>query len=204
MQIRNLNDARYEACQKADEVLNMISYNRCEMIPTSGIMRAVEKTAGVKIRFAICDFEKYWKKGKIDFASQAVAMNIKQEEDFKIARILVNERQPLVMQRFGLIHALGRIAMGTTEDICEDSDKFRMLVHVDMDIDSIPNDLLEKSEYDFMIPEQAANYFALFVTIPMSMLQKQIRDDKTLTDMAMFFGVSREAIMSRLKLEIAK
>ena len=78
--------------------------------------------------------------------------------------------------------------------------KCRLLVHVDMNIDSTSEEYLDNTEYDFMIKEQAANIFALLVLIPFQTVLEQMRKNDSIEEISRFFGVDYEAIVSRIAL----
>ena len=211
---REMREEYKIAFEKAKEVLSCINYDGTDMVKSSDVLRAVSEMTGRQIRLSVIDFKKLKNNKKLDATWYYAALQLYETEKCKGARILVNSTCHPKMQRFGLIHALGRIATEMLDDIPvfkeEQSEstsektngKCRLLVHVDMDIDSISEEYIDNTEYDFMIKEQAANIFALLVLIPPKTILEQMRKNDSIEEISRFFGVDYEAIISRMKLSL--
>ena len=202
------------AFEKAKEVLSRINYDGADMVKSSDVLRAVSEMTGMQIRLNVIDFKKFKNNKKLDPTGYYAALQLYEKEGCKGARIFVNSTRDPKMQRFALAHSLGRVATGMLDDIPvskiepesnkhsgkKTNRKCRLLVHVDMNIDSTSEEYLDNTEYDFMIKEQAANIFALLVLIPFQTVLEQMRKNDSIEEISRFFGVDYEAIVSRIAL----
>ncbi|MBE6534811.1 MAG: ImmA/IrrE family metallo-endopeptidase [Ruminococcaceae bacterium] len=188
------------AYEKADEVLARIGYKRQEMISTSTVINAVEEMLGVDVKFTDFDFKKLSKNCKVDFDDYGAAMCVSGDEGARKAVILLNERETPEMKRFSLVHELGHLM---TQNYVNNGG-YQVSTHIDMDITSIPDEILDQQSNKFLIDEQVANIFALLVLIPYDMLCTALgevaKKKKTIEEVADFFGVEISALFSRLKL----
>lgn len=188
------------AYEKAKLILSKLNFNsaRHEMMRTADIIDAVEEELGLDIKFSTFDFKKFndENQGKTyDFDSFGAAMCASSSE--KHAIILLNEKETPEMQRFSLVHELGHLMI---QDLSEFSG-YRVSTHIDMDITSIPDEVLDKKGFEFLIEEQQANIFALLVLIPYELLKKAVKEYDSFEDIAKAFGVEKNAIISRIELE---
>ena len=188
------------AYEKADEVLARIGYKRQEMISTSTVINAVEEMLGVDVKFTDFDFKKLSKNCKVDFDDYGAAMCVSGDEGARKAVVLLNERETPEMKRFSLVHELGHLM---TQNYVNNGG-YQVSTHIDMDITSIPDEILDQQSNKFLIDEQVANIFALLVLIPYDMLCTALgevaKKKKTIEEVADFFGVEISALFSRLKL----
>lgn len=186
------------AYDKADVVLSKIAYKTDRMIPTSAVIDAVENILNVDVKFSIYDFSKIppMANKKINFNAYGAAMAV----DGNRVSILLNKNETPEMQRFSLVHELGHLM--TQPKLREQG--FKVSTHIDMDITSIPKEILENPKYNFLIEEQVANIFALLVLIPYEMLVEAIEKFDLIEEAAAFFGVSESAFESRLLLRDAE
>lgn len=188
------------AYEKANLILSKLNLNSCrhEMMRTADIIDAVEKELGLDIKFTTLDFKKFNKeryRKPFNIESFGAAMCVSSEE--KQAIIVLNEKETPEMQRFSLVHELGHLMI---QDLTEFSG-YRVSTHIDMDITSIPNELLDKQGFEFLVEEQQANIFALLVLIPYELLKNAIKEHDSVEGIAKAFGVERNAIFSRMELE---
>ncbi len=191
------------ARDKAAEILKMIPYDPEEMIRTNDIIKAVEKKLNVDVKFTKFDFAALNSGGRrSSFARCGAMMYISNGKNGRKAAILLNEKETPEMVRFSLVHELGHL-------VTTDWDALKtchVSMHVDMDITSIPDKLLKESKdndakHSYLVNEQIANIFALLVLIPYDSLMKAISKYKSIEAVAEFFGVERNAVVSRLMLE---
>ena len=189
------------AYEKAAGVLERIGYNKNEMISTSAVIYAVEQLLNVDVKFTDFNFRNLSKNSKVDFGDYGAAMCVSGLEGKRKAIILLNERETPEMKRFSLVHELGHLM--TQESLKTGS--FQVSTHIDMDITSIPDEILDEQSNKFLIDEQIANIFALLVLIPYDMLCYELEEvakkKKSLEEVADFFGVEISALFSRLKIE---
>lgn len=189
------------AYAKADEVLAKIRYSSKEMIRTASIIDAVEEILHIDVKFTEYDFSRIPTKNKsIDISNFGAAMCVSDHDGKTYATILLNEKETSKMQRFSLVHELGHLMTQPSEAFKE----YQVSTHIDMDITSIPDEVLNATENKFLINEQVANIFALLVLIPFDMLLKAMTKYDSLDKIAEFFGVEKNAVISRLRLEDAR
>lgn len=188
------------AYEKAELVLKEMNYDTNEMIPTSAIMDTVEKILGIDVKFTDYDFKKFNKKDKssVKFEKFGAAMCVEKKDDEITATILLNERETPAMKRFSLVHELGHLI---TQDklVVDENCGYQVSTHINMDITSIPNKIVKK--HSVLIDEQIANIFALLVLIPMDMLLSALKEHDSLEGVARFFGVEKNALISRILLK---
>ena len=188
------------AYEKADEVLKKINFNCAERIRTASLIDAVEELLNIDVKFADYDFRKLSKNRGSEFEEYGAAMCVSVEEKERRAIIILNEKETAKMKRFSLVHELGHLM--TQKNLT--STGYRVSTHIDMNITSIPDEILDEKENKFLIDEQVANIFALLVLIPESALLEAIDEFDDLDKMADYFGVERIAMLSRIKLFIDK
>ena len=102
------------------------------------------------------------------------------------------------MIRFSLVHELGHLM---TE--CESesrSEGYKISTHIDMDITSIPKEVLEDPGMEYLVDEQAANIFSLLVLMPQEAFVRALKKNDKISDIAILFGVESEAVKSRMML----
>ena len=202
------------AFEKAKDVLSRINYDGTDMVKSSDVIKAVSEMTGMQIRLIVVDFKKFKSNKRFHITEYYAALQLYKTKECNGVGIFVNSTRDPKMQRFALVHALGRIATGMLDDVPvigtdpelkelsgkKASGKCRLLVHIDMDIDSISEEYLDNTEYDFMIKEQAANIFALLVLIPPQTVLEQMQKNDSIEEISRFFGVDDEAVISRVEL----
>ena len=191
------------AYNKAAEVLENINYkeNYKEngMIRTASVIDAVEELTGIDVKFAEYDFSKLTdKKKKVNVEHYGAAMCVSENDNAKTATIFLNNKATAKMQRFSLIHELGHLI---TDVNTVSIGKYKISAHIDMDITTIPEKILNDKKYAFLIDEQIANIFALLVLIPYDLLCEEAPKYNKFEDLADAFGVETNAIISRMILE---
>ncbi len=190
-----------EAFEKANVILKRLGYdyntNQC-VIKTADIISAVEEELNIDVKFAEYDFARFACQNPSvakNISRLGAAMSVSTNENGKIATILLNEKETPEMQRFSLVHELGHLMLQNDE-----TNGYKISTHIDMNITSISNALLDDPKFDFLVEEQKANIFALLVLIPEELLERTLYERDSITDVANFFGVEREAIRSRMRL----
>lgn len=190
------------AYKKAQEVLEKISCRRDEMVRTASVIEAVEEILGIRVKFTEYNFEKLSNNvsNKVDLSDYGAAMCISHKNEDTFALILLNERATTEMKRFSLVHELGHLI--TKPSI--EAQPYQVSTHINMNITTIPDSILDDEKYAFLIDEQVANIFALLVLIPYDMLVEAFDKYQTLEAVAQFFGVEKDALISRMILEQEK
>lgn len=200
----DIRKAFKDAREKANVILSMIRYNKekDELIPTNEIIRAVEKKMNVEVKFATYDFKKLVDKNipqSLNVGKCGAAMCVSQNNGKSTAAILLNERENARKQRFSLVHELGHLMLQGT--VCNDG--FRVSTHIDMDLTSIPTEILEEQDNNFLLQEQQANIFALLVLMPGDMFERVKEEKDSISEIARVFGVEKDAVYSRFILDLA-
>ncbi len=189
------------AYEKANEILKRINYSSKAMIRTAAIMDAVEDALEIDIRFTDYDFKKInLDKKNLDVSKYGAAMCVFEDNGEKRAAILINEDETPKMKRFSLVHELGHLM---TQPLSSFKD-CQVSTHIDMDITSIPDEALDSTDNKFLLDEQIANIFALLVLLPFEILVDVVKDSNSIEEVADFFGVEKNAVISRLLLEDAQ
>lgn len=170
------------------------------MIYTDSVIDAVKHLLQIDIKFTDYDFSMLSKRPNMDFSNYGAAMCVHEINNHRQAIILLNKKETPQMKRFSLVHELGHLMAQKDMGL----NKYFISTHIDMDITSIPEDILNQQNNKFLLDEQVANIFALLVLIPYNMLQKEIESvkakKKTWEETADFFGVEISALFSRLEL----
>lgn len=188
------------AYKNANRVLSMIQPSGEDMIRTASVINAVEEILKIDVRFSDYDFSKLGD-GTFDFTQFGAAMCVADIDGKRTASILLNEKETDEMKRFSLVHELGHLL--TQPELTDFESGFRVSTHIDMRITSIPEEVLDDPQNDFLVKEQAANIFALAVLIPYDILLDVLKH-KTHEKAAKFFGVEVDALSSRKLLEDAQ
>lgn len=185
--------------EKAAAVLKEIDYQRGKMISTTAILKAVEKLTGIDVKIKEFDFSKLAEISKDNerFARYGAAMYVSPEGVDREARVLLNSKETLEMQRFSLVHELGHLMMNTLTPVDK---KYLFSTHIDMDITNISDE--ELKDNDFLVGEQMANAFALIVLIPYESLLTTMKKYDSLEEVAKIFGVEKNALLSRILIGI--
>ena len=184
------------AVDKSNE-LNKMLENEAKlengMISTKRILHMVQHCTKTRIGVAYLPFSKALGKS----SNYGAMMSVYNEDEQQVADIIVNSDMDAEYQRFSLIHELGHLMTGKY-NVEEKSKGYKISAHINQDVFSIP-----KEEYDrdvSLLNEQIANVFALRVLIPFNELMKRIDSNGNLNEIAKSFGVTRDAIISRIVL----
>lgn len=186
--------------EKAEELLKNIRYEKGKMVSTSKIIDEVEKVTKTDVKFKEFNFseieDEKGKKGVFKDCGAAMYVSPGLGKERGEARILLNDRESPKMQRFSLIHELGHLLLEGQNSV----DGYLFSTHIHMRLTSIP-----KKEYesdDFLKKEQMANVFALLVLMPEDSFAYAIKEYDSFDDIGHMFGVTKDAVISRLMLGI--
>lgn len=189
------------AYEKAGEVLDRMPDRKGEMIRTSDIIDVIQQMLNINVRYFDYDFsELSEEKSEMDFSKYGAAMCVSDDGEKRLAKILLNKNETAKMKRFSLVHELGHLITKSTVEV----HGYQVSTHIDMDITTIPDSILDDKRYGFLLNEQIANIFALLVLIPYDMLRESLSKYDSLEQIANRFGVEKDALFSRLMLEDAK
>lgn len=197
------NDKLKIAYEKADEILSLINVKQDEMVAFQDIIEAVEKYSGIKVFLAFCSFSKagisnFSKNGVIKPYGAMTNFVIDEKNNIKEIKIAVNEDVNAKLQRFSIAHELGHIAMKTLseKELLDYKGKFIISSHInDTFIDMNQCDYEESND---LFNELLCNIFALKVLMPREQFYEKLREYNRISGAANFFGVSEEAIISRM------
>lgn len=189
------------AYEKAKLVLDRTPYEPGKMVRTADIINAVKNITDIEVKFLSRDFSTLTKdvKKQKSYESYGAAMCTTEHDGKRTAVIFLNERETPEMKRFSLIHELGHLITHYCDE--DKSDGLLVSTHIDMDITSIPDEILDRKGYEFLIDEQVANIFALLVLIPYDSLIDALEKTDSVEKAAQLFGVEKDALISRLMLE---
>ncbi len=184
------------AYEKAEEFLQHFNHNNC-IISTQDIISSVEQHYCADVDISFTSF----KKANIDKPYGAM-MKIELDSNEgapQKASIILNVDNDNKFQKFSLLHEIGHLVMHAWDqnEIFKEKNKQAYVVstHIDYKITNI-----SKSEYEsdrYLLNEQIANVFALRVLMPTKLFYTKIRDCHDLDEVAAFFGVAKEAVISR-------
>lgn len=186
--------------EKAEKLLKNIRYEKGKMVSTSKIIDEVEKATNTDIKFTEFDFSEIkdydGKVGTFKDCGAAMYVSPASEKERGKARILLNDRENPKMQRFSLIHELGHLMLEGQNCV----NGYLFSTHINMNLTSIPKKQYERDE--FLKKEQMANIFALLVLMPEDSFEYALEEYDSLDDIGHLFGVTKDAVISRLMLGI--
>ncbi len=189
-----------EARRIAKNVSEQVSYKYGELVPTADIMKIVENLTGIDAKFTELDFGllKDVDGNTGAFDNYGAAMYVSEEQGKTVARIILNSRENPKKQRFSLVHELGHLALENMNE----GDGYLFSAHIDMDLTSISDADLDADPA--LVDEQAANIFALMVLMPDDVFRTAVKRNDSLDDIAQLFGVTKDAVLSRIMLGYKK
>ncbi len=190
-----MTDKRFEiATIKANEVLEKLSINSDETVDTGCLVEVVEKLTNTKVYVKELDFN------TIDTECHYGAMMcVTENSDGKSALIILNSNQNVDarFRRFSLVHELGHLLTGKY-NVANSDNQFTLSTHIDYRF----NHIEEEYDDDYLLNEEIANIFALKVLLPSKTLFNKLAEGNDYRKIADFFGVSEEALISRMRLGI--
>lgn len=179
------------AVEKSNLVLEHINFSENDkLISTSKIIHAVKSITKTQIGIRYIPFSKL----NIE-ENYGAMMRVVKKNGEEIAEIFINSDNDSEYQRFSLVHELGHLITGRHN---LDHDGFVISTHIDQNVFSI-----EEKDYisnSYLLNEQIANVFALRTLIPFKSLMSRLDDSSDLKKIANSFGVTKEAIISRIAL----
>ena len=115
------------------------------------------------------------------------------------ATIVLNSDKDVLYQRFSAFHELGHLVAidHNTAGKRYIAPNFIISTHINYNITSISPK--EYNESNYLLNEQIANIFALRVLMPTAIFYLKVRELNNITLVAKFFGVTEDAVMSRMK-----
>ena len=184
------------AYEKSDEICKKLQYESDRMISTQDILDVVKKGYCKDIDVHFIPFD------ELDVNNRYGAMmrtELDSDKKPTKATILINSSKGPKFQRFSLVHELGHLVTGTwTCTNKEDSQVFTLSTHIDFDITNIDESDYADSEY--LLNEQIANIFALRVLMPGKQYYELLRTCGDISEIAKFFGLTEDAVISRAKI----
>lgn len=184
------------AVEKSNLVLKTVNFdNEDSIIPTSKIINSIKSLTGAKIGIDYVSFSKL----EIDADFGAMMRVTKNSDNTKTAEIFINSDRDSSYQRFSLVHELGHL-ITECYNFSPDNKKFTLSTHINQSVFSIDKEAYDKSEY--LLNEQIANVFALRTLIPFNKLIERLEENSDLNKIAKSFGVTKDAIISRIALGV--
>lgn len=181
------------AVEKSDLVLKKLKIRKDErMIPTKDILNAVKEITGFKISVGYTSFSEFK-----ELDNCGAMMCVIKNDDTTFARILINSDNSPKYKRFSLVHELGHL-ITNRHTISSSENQFMISTHIDQNIFSLDKKVYDKDEY--LLNEQIANVFALRTIIPFDALMYRLKNYSDLDEIANIFGVTKEAVISRIAL----
>lgn len=165
------------------------------MVSTKRILHMVQHCTNTRIGIAYVSFSK----ALGPHSSYGAMMRVYNEHEQQIADIVVNSDMDIEYQRFSLVHELGHL-MTERYNVDEKDKGYKISAHINQDVFSISKEEYEEDES--LLNEQIANVFALRVLIPFKELMKRIDSNDNLSEIAKSFGVTKDAVISRIVLGI--
>ena len=186
------------ATEKANLVIGKLNIKENNFIKTEDLVDVVEELTNAKILVAETDFEKINKSAK----RYGAMMNISNGKDnIKSVIIVLNSNRCIdaKFKRFSLAHELGHL-ITEKYTFSDEKKKFILSTHIDYTLNKISEEECEKDEHLFN--EEIANIFALKVLMPIKLLRKALESIKDIKEISNHFGVSEDAVLSRIILEL--
>lgn len=175
------------AYESSDTLLSLLSPIAEGMINSSQAISIIERLLDCSINVIPVEFPmseaSYGAKMKTE-----ISTNCK-----KVATIELNTLHSSVFQRFSLFHELGHLM--TDPSLFNTSNGFILSTHIDYNVTSI-KDVSDS----FLLHEQIANIFALRVLMPYDIFYKKLDELNDLKKIANFFGLTKDAVLSRIML----
>lgn len=189
-----LNEQVRAAYEISDEVIQNISYSPEEMIDTSAVVDYVRKRyfpelalfsrsfAGLSMPSGAC-------------SNSGAKLRVDLSGPVRKATIVLNSDMPPTYQRFCLMQQLGHLAT-LPADAKLDPDSYNVSTQINYDIAGISEADLDGNYY--LLREQVANIFALRVLMPAAQFYRKMRELNSVTAAARFFGLTEDAVISRM------
>lgn len=183
------------AYEKSDEVYKALKYTADEMVSTQDIVDIVEQKVDCRILVSRTSFSEVSEKMRNYGAMMWTELNSKNQ---RIANIVLNSDNNSAFQRFSLVHELGHLMTVQSDDLFIKDEKYVVSTHIDYQVTSISEKDYENDR--FLLGEQRANVFALRLLMPQDVFYKKIKEYDRISEVARFFGLTDEAVISRIML----
>lgn len=184
------------AYEKSDEVLNSLDCPEYDIPSTQEIVNIVADKVNCKIRVLTCSFHEM-NENLREYG--AMMWTEKTNDEQRIANIVVNSDNDAKFQRFSLVHELGHLMTEfESEDLFVPNEKYIVSTHINYKVTSIPPEKYRSNK--FLLNEQKANVFALRVLMPKDSFYSRLNKLDSISDVAKSFGLSRDAVFSRIML----
>ena len=186
------------AYETSNEITGALSCKEDQMISTQEVIHLIREKYCSDISVIFTSFSKA-NIGQPYGAMMKTELDNENIEPLK-AHIIVNSDNDASFQRFSLLHELGHLvthAWKKADEIKEkERNKYVVSTHIDYKITSIGKEDYDSSLY--LKNEQIANIFALRVLMPSEQFYKKIEKYNNVSDVANFFGVPEDAVISRM------
>ena len=188
------------AYEKSNDFLTMLNLKNDKMVSTQEVIDIVEKHFCPDIDISFGAFSDFG----INEPYGAMMKVIINNESKKItnATIILNTDNDATFQRFSLLHEIGHLVMhawDSTEELSEDNaNKYVVSTHINYNITNISEKQYKDNHY--LINEQLANIFALRVLMPSDQFISKMKEYKNIADVAKFFGLTEDAVLSRIRI----
>ena len=182
------------AYDRSDEILQNVPYAPNQMIDTNLIVACVRERYCPVIELYTMSFRKV-KSANGSMKDCGAMMRIEFDGKPNSASIILNSDMPGTFQRFSLMQQIGHLVT-LPPDAQLNPDNFHVSTHINYDLSSITEEELESDYY--LMREQVANIFALRVLMPDRQFYRVMRELEDIRDAAVFFGLTKDAVISRM------
>lgn len=187
------NDKLKVAYTKSDELCKKLNYKDERMISTQEIIETAKQNYCRKIDIGYASFFSLGIKRPYGAMLKAKVDN--NQNPFE-AHIILNSDVDARFQRFSLLHEIGHLVTRAWNFDADTSNDFVVSTHIDYKITSLSEEEYENNFY--LTNEQIANIFALRVLMPNEQFFKKIMDYNNIGEVAQFFGLTEDAVLSRM------
>lgn len=179
------------AKEKAIEVIEKLKYDGSDMIDTDRVKEIVSEMTGINISVGRTSFS------NLDGDNRKFGAMMRVNSEEKEAYIILNNDVDPRFRRFSFVHELGHIITNKYNFLVNDK-QYTISAHINYDVTSI--DIKDSEEDSYLINEQIANVFALLVLMPGNFFVNKLKALDSINDTAEFFGITSEAVLSRIRL----
>lgn len=194
--IRNENLVR--AYELSDEIISHVPYDPDRMIDTNRIVEYVKASYCPTIELYSTSFANITYSGRnvVSIQDCGAMMQIDydaSQKTLKAVTIVLNSDMPPTFQRFSLMQQIG-LLLTIPPDVHVNQDNFYVSAHISYSLKAM-DDMAD--DYD-LLRAQTANIFALRVLMPSKQFYRVMRELGNTQAVAMFFGVTDDAVLSRM------
>ena len=172
---------------EADKILDEIN-SQDDIISLEKVEKHIENKFQIKINTFRIKFP-----SEIEDCGAIIKME--KNENGRVANIIINTSHDIPFQRFSLAHELGHLV--NSIDSLEYG-KPIMSTHISYDLNYITKEDYENDEN--LKNEQIANVFAIELLMPLNKFAKATQECSSINELALRFGVSIQAAISRIKM----